>query len=192
MRKTCSLRFDSQSDRKQTSAEITLRLVMVDATHQEGIVFDVVNLNAVKWPATVPFKDAPTVKMTINSSLGTTLKHMSNESIELTHRLVNSHEECFSQPNHDRLATVCAHPLFSVIEFDELKIMREDMGDVQELIKIAGQIFMDAMNKMAKEHSSLVGSETSDLSNEESIFEQNSIAPPSIRLNKLKKYSSVE
>ena len=48
MRKACSLCFDSQSDRPETSAEMTLRLAMVNETCQEKTVFDVVNLDAVK------------------------------------------------------------------------------------------------------------------------------------------------
>ena len=102
---------------------MTLYLAMVDATCQEEAVFDVVNLNAVKWPATMSFKDAPTVKITTNSSLDTTLQPMSNESVELTHCLVDSCEEHFNQPNPGRLATMCAHPLFAIIGFDELKKM---------------------------------------------------------------------
>ena len=53
MRKAYSLCFDYQSDRPETSAEMKSRLAMVDVTHQEETVFEVVNLNAVKWPATI-------------------------------------------------------------------------------------------------------------------------------------------
>ena len=59
---------------------------------------------------------------------------------------------------------MCANPLFSGIGFYELKTMREDTGDEQELMKTAGQMFVDSMNKTAEEHASLVGSAMSDLS----------------------------
>ena len=87
---------------------------------------------------------------------------------------------------------MCACPLFAVIGFDELKTMREDTGNVQELMKKVGKIFIDAMNKMAEDISSLVGSEISDLSTGESMFEQISIVSPSSRLDKLKKTKARE
>ena len=129
------------------------------------------------------FKDTPTVKMTKKSSLNATLQPMSNESIETTHRLLDSHEEHFKQPNPGHLAAMCAHPLFSGIGFDELKTMREDTGDGQELMKKVGKIFTDAMNKTVEAISSLVGSAISDLSTGKSLFEKSSIVPPSSRLN---------
>ena len=83
-----------------------------------------------------------------------------------------------------------AHPLFAGIVFDELKIVRENTGDGQVLMKTAGQMVMDATNKTAEERSSLVGSVMSDLSTGESIFEQKSIVSPSSSLEKLKKNES--
>ena len=88
--------FKLRSDLPETFMEIIFRLAMVDVTHQEEIFFELVNLNAVKWPATASFKYLPSVQMTTDVSHDTVLQPMSNHSIELTGRLVNSHEECFS------------------------------------------------------------------------------------------------
>ena len=95
-------------------------------------------------------KEMPTVKMTTNSSHDTALQPMSNYSIELTHRQVNSCEDCFSQPNHECLASMHAHPLFAGIGFDELKMIREDKGDGHELMKKSSHISVDAMKKRQK------------------------------------------
>ena len=112
MWKTYFLCFDSQSDRPETSTKITFHLTMVDVTCQEETVFEVVNLNVLNYPETMSSKVIPYAKTTTDSSHDTALQSMSNESIELTHRLVNSYEEHFSQPNHDRLAAMRARPLF--------------------------------------------------------------------------------
>ena len=135
MRKAYSLCFDSKSGRPETSAEMLFRLDMVGVTHPEDTVFEVVNSNAVKWPATMSFKDTTSVKMVTDISHDTAQQPMINESIELTHRLVSSYEECFSQPSPDLIASMRAHPFFAGIGFEELKTMREDVGDGHELMK---------------------------------------------------------
>ena len=112
---------------------------------------------------------------------------MSNESVEITHHLVDSHEEHFSQPNPDLLAAMRAHPLFAGIGFDELKMAREGTGDGKELMKTAGQVLIGYTSKTAEEHSSLVGLVMPDSSTGESVFEQNLFAPPSSRLDEFKK-----
>ena len=99
VRKSYHLCFDFQSDRPETPTKIMFCIAMVDVACQEETVFDVVNLNATKWPATMTFKDAPTVKIATNSSHDTALQPMRNECVELTDRLANSCEEHFSQ--HD-------------------------------------------------------------------------------------------
>ena len=90
MRKACSPCFDSQSDRPETSTEMTFQFVIVDATCQEEAVFEVVNLNAVKWLATASFKDLPSVQMATDALQDTALQSMINDSIELARRLVTS------------------------------------------------------------------------------------------------------
>ena len=96
MWKSYSLRFDSKSDRPETSAEMTLRLTVVGIVHQEETVFEVVNLNAVNFLKTKSFKDVPSMKIKTDSSQDNVLKPMSNDYIEFTRRLVTSQKECFS------------------------------------------------------------------------------------------------
>ena len=135
MWKVCCLCFDSQSDRRETSVEMTLRLAMVGVAHQEETVFDVVNLKVVKWPGTKLFKDLPSVKTITDLSQDTTLQSMSNDSIDLTCRLVTSYEEHFSQPNPECLAAMCSRPLFAGSGFEQLKPIHESEGDWCELMK---------------------------------------------------------
>ena len=66
---------------------------MVDVAHQEEKCFEVVSLNAAKWLVTATFKGAPSMKMATGSTQGTELQPMSNDSIEITLRLVTSCEE---------------------------------------------------------------------------------------------------
>ena len=71
-------------------------LAIVDVTHQEENVFNIVNLNVAKWPATASFKDLLVVQMTIDASQDETLQPMSNHSIEFSSRIITSYEESVS------------------------------------------------------------------------------------------------
>ena len=135
MHKEYSLYFESQIDCPETSAEMIFCLTMLDVTHQQETEFDVLNLYSGKWPTTTSFNDLPAVQMTTDASHDATLQPKSNYSIELIGRLVTSYEECFSQTNHGHLVAMCTHPLFTGSGFEELKIMREEEGDGDELIK---------------------------------------------------------
>ena len=57
-----------------------------------------------------------------------------------------------------------AHPLFTRIAFEELKIMCDYIGDGYELMKKSSHLFIDSMNKMAESDSLTVGSSTFDVS----------------------------
>ena len=65
--------------------------------------------------------------------------------------------------------------------------MREAEGDGDELMKQASELCIEAMTKTAEAESSPVGSETLDVSTGDSVFDENSVAPPSSRMERLKK-----
>ena len=67
---------------------------------------------------------------------------MSDHSIELTGRLVTSCKGHFSQPNPDRLAAMRVNLFLAGSRFEELKIMREEEGDGDELIKEASELLL--------------------------------------------------
>ena len=80
-----------------------------------------------------------------------------------------------------------AHTLFAGIGFEELKTMGEDTGDENELMKEAIHVFIDPVNKTAEADSSPVGLAMFDVSTRDNFIDENSIVPPSSRLEKLKK-----
>ena len=82
---------------------------------------------------------------------------------------------------------MCAHILFTGSGFEELKIIREAEVDGIELMKQASELFVEAMTKTLEVESSPVGSETFDASTGDRTFDENSIVPPSSRLENLKK-----
>ena len=82
---------------------------------------------------------------------------------------------------------MCAHILFTGSGFEELKIIREAEVDGNELMKQASELFVEAMTKTLEVESSPVGSETFDASTGDRTFDENSIVPPSSRLENFKK-----
>eukprot|EP00984_Skeletonema_dohrnii_P009246 scaffold3526_cov72-Skeletonema_dohrnii-CCMP3373.AAC.2 len=135
-----------RSDRPEVSAEMILRLTLAKAYYTENEIFEVVDLTK-EWPATTPFGDLPTVTMTTNAM---NMNHpvMSDASIKLTSRLLESYEEYFSEPNPDRLAAMAVHPFLSGVGFEELQILREDDGET--LVEQAKDILLKAMMKTAE------------------------------------------
>ena len=112
---------------------------------------------------------------------------MSNDSVEITHRLVSSCEECFSQASPDCLSDVRARPLLAGVRFEELKVAHEDAGDGHELMKKASHLLTVAMIKTTEVDSSPAGSTTLGAPSRDSFFDENSTVPPSSRLEKFKK-----
>ena len=187
IRAAYTLCFESQGDRPEVSAEMTYRLANVNMTYQDETRFNVVNLNAAKWPATTPFNDLPTVHMTTDAGQDPELSPMSDHSVELTGRLVTSYEEYFSEPNLDRCAAMIAHPLFAGSGFEELKIIREEEGDGDTLFEAASEFFLEAMVKTTEDESSPAGA-AADASTVDTVEDEPSTAnPPSTRREKLKK-----